>query len=204
LATTDHGKSRDGPARRRIVGLLGSFSTFHADVVQASLGVKASRIDGLTGASHYNDLYLRRQNPNGILGPDIGIVNIRNTNLFGYDNGDGTPPETIGGIAIGTLAVPQTDDSQAINCALTHPVRLKKFFIQPGALTPLGQFVFPDTGMQPPAFDHCLAVVATDGLSVDWPGLRAANGGPVSGRAQLGPPVSGDFVPAGSVGLGYH
>ena len=42
----------------RIVGLWGTLSGYHADVVQPGGGVKELRIDGLTGASHYNDLLL--------------------------------------------------------------------------------------------------------------------------------------------------
>jgi hypothetical protein len=44
----------------RIVGLWGTLGGYHADVVQPGGGVKELRIDGLTGASHYNDVRVRQ------------------------------------------------------------------------------------------------------------------------------------------------
>ena len=38
---------------------------------------------------------------------------------------------------------------------------------------------------------------------VDWPSLRAAVGGPVTGAVQVGTPPGGDYVPVGMAGLGY-
>ena len=61
----------------RFVGFWGTLSGYHADVVQPAGGVKELRIDGLTGSSHYNDFYLRREN--NPLMPAIGKVTIRNT-----------------------------------------------------------------------------------------------------------------------------
>jgi hypothetical protein len=185
----------------RIIGLLGSLAGFHADVIQGSLGFMALRIDGLTGSSHYNDLYLRRQtNP---LAPAIGTVDIRNANLGGYSNPAKAPPRTIRGISLGTQASPPGDHSQSINCKLTSPVILENYYVDPPPGAGLGQFVFPDSAMKGGA-GWCKAVVAPNGASVDWPGLRAVYGGFVSGTIKLGPPPGGDFVPSGTAGIGYH
>jgi hypothetical protein len=49
----------------------------------------------------------------------------------------------------------------------------------------------------------CPAQVSADGTSVDWPSLRAAVGGSVTGVVQVGTPPGGDYVPVGMAGLGY-
>ncbi|HEV8450512.1 MAG TPA: hypothetical protein VGQ45_03700 [Gaiellales bacterium] len=183
----------------RIVGLWGTLGGYHADVVQPGGGVKELRIDGLTGASHYNDLYLRREaNP---LEPPIGKVTIRNTNMFGYVNSKGTSPATtIRGISIGTQSNPPSDDSQAINCTLTDPLVLDNFWITPPTGVRPGQFEWPDDNMEGAA-SWCDSAFAAGSSTVSWPGLSSAKGGKVSGAINVG--AHADFVPAGSVGLGY-
>ena len=183
----------------RIVGLWGTLSGYHADVVQPGGGVKELRIDGLTGASHYNDLYLRREaNP---LEPPIGKVTIRNTNMFGYVNAAGTSPSTtIRGISIGTQSNPPSDDSQSINCTLTDPLVVDNFWVTPPTGIRPGQFVWPHDRMEGSA-SWCDAAYATSSSTLDWPALSTAKGGKVSGSINVGPHA--DFVPAGLAGLGY-
>jgi hypothetical protein len=184
----------------RIVGLWGTLGGYHADVVQPGGGVRELRIDGLTGASHYNDLYFRREtNP---LEPPTGKVTIRNANTFGYVNPKGTSPATtIRGIAIGTQSNPPSDDSQAINCTLTDPLVFDNFWVTPPAGVRPGQFVWPDDNMEGGA-SWCDSAFAAGSSTVSWPGLSSAKGGKVSGAINVG--AHPDFVPAGSVGLGYR
>jgi hypothetical protein len=184
----------------RIVGLWGTLGGYHADVVQPGGGVKELRIDGLTGASHYNDLYFRREtNP---LEPPTGKVTIRNANTFGYVNPKGTAPATtIRGIAIGTQSNPPSDDSQAINCTLTDPLVFDNFWVTPPAGVRPGQFVWPDDNMEGGA-SWCDSAFAAGSSTVSWLGLSSAKGGKVSGAINVG--AHADFVPAGSVGLGYR
>jgi hypothetical protein len=183
----------------RIVGLIGKLSGYHADVIQPFGGVKELRIDGLSGASHYNNLYFRREsNP---LGPPIGNVIIRNANFWGFKN-PWVPNQTLRAISLGTQANPPSDDSQAVNCKLTNSVVLSSFYAAPPSGTRLGQFVYPNDNMAGGA-KYCSAAVSADGKSVDWPALRSSSGGPITGKVQLGTPPGGDFVPDGVAGIGY-
>jgi hypothetical protein len=179
----------------RIVGLRGTLDTLHADLIQPWGGVGELRINGFTGASRYNSLYLRRENDP--LMPPIGTVRIQRTNIFGYLNPGGSPDSTLRGISIGTQSSPPSDATQTVNCRMTHPMYLDGFFIEPPGTKRLGQFVYPHDRMQTAG---CAAEVAADGRSVDWPALRDM----VSGVVQLGPPPGGDFVPDGMAGLGYR
>jgi hypothetical protein len=47
----------------------------------------------------------------------------------------------------------------------------------------------------------CSSQLSLDGLSATWPTLESQ--GWVTGDMRLGAPPAGDFVPDGSVGLGY-
>lgn len=178
----------------RIVGLLGSMNSLHADLIQPWGGVGELRISGFTGASHYNSLYLRRENDP--LMPPIGTVRIQRTNIFGYVNPGGTPDSTLRGISIGTQSVPPSDATQSVNCSVTHPIYLDTFYVDPPGTKRLGQFVYPHDKMQTAG---CPAQVSADGQSVHWPALRDE----VFGSVLLGPPPGGDFVPVGMAGLGY-
>ncbi|HVI37374.1 MAG TPA: hypothetical protein VM684_14170, partial [Gaiellales bacterium] len=181
-------------------GLWGTLGGYHADVVQPGGGVKELRIDGFTGASHYNDFYFRREaNP---LEPPIGKVTIRNTNMFGYVNAKGTTPATtIRGISVGTQSNPPSDDSQATNCAMTDPLVFDNFWVTPPAGVRPGQFAWPNDNMSGSA-SWCRSAFAAGSSTLSWPGLNAAKGGKVSGAINVG--AHADFVPAGSVGLGYR
>jgi hypothetical protein len=181
----------------RIVNLRGTAKTVHADLIQPFGGMKELRIDGFTGATHYNDLYFRRENHP--LGPAIGTVRIRNANVFGYVNKGRVPRTTLRGISIGTQALDPKDGDAPIVCRLTNPVYLEQFYVKPPKGVSLGQFVFPNVSSR----SGCAAKVSKDGKSLDWPALRASAGGKVSGVVKLGPPPNGAFVPPGSAGLGY-
>jgi hypothetical protein len=181
----------------RIIGLWGTLAGYHADVVQPGGGVRELRIDGLTGSSHYNNFYFRREtNP---LGPPIGRVIIRNANMFGYSN-PRVPHHTLRGISIGTQPNPPSDDSAMINCKVTNPMILTNFWVTPPSGVRPAQFVYPHDRMSGSA-SWCRSAYASGSHTVDWPNLRASKGGPISGAVHVG--AHRDFVPMGSVGFGY-
>jgi hypothetical protein len=188
----------------RITGLIGHLSGTHADVIQTWGGVGALRLYDVTGASHYNSLYLRREN--SPLGPAIGPVTLDHVNIFGYVNpSDWDISSTLRAISIGTQPAdtdcstrgqcgPPNADSST-NCQLGSPMVLNDFYGAPPAGR-LQRFVWPTDYMDTAG---CPAALSADGQTVDWPALR----GQISGALRLGPPPGGDFVPAGSVGTGY-
>jgi hypothetical protein len=182
----------------RIIGLWGTLSGYHADVVQPGGGVKLLRIDGFTGSSHYNNFYFRREtNP---LEPAIGKVVIRNANMFGYVNRT-NPKTTLRGIAIGTQPSPPSDTSKLINCTVTNPLVLQNFWVTPPTGVRPAQFVYPHDRMQGAA-SWCDSKYASGTHTVDWPNLRASRGGKVYGAVHVG--KHRDFVPMGSIGFDYH
>jgi hypothetical protein len=177
----------------RIVGLKGRARSLHADVIQPFGGVRALRIDGLTASSHYNNLFLRRENDP--LGPRIGRVTILNTNVFGYWNGrNAQPTETLRGISFGTQTVDPSNDTSPVNCRVSARLILRAFYIEPARKRP-GQFVYPHDGMQRAG---CPAKLSADQSFLRWPALDR-----VDGVARIGTPPGGDFVPAANVGLHY-
>jgi hypothetical protein len=188
----------------RITGLIGHLSSTHADVIQTWGGVKQLRVYDLTGASHYNNLYLRREN--SPLGPAIGPVTLDHVNLFGYVNPAGWDiPSTLRALSIGTQPAdsdcdgkghcgPSNPDSTT-NCQLSSPMTLNQFYGAPPAGS-LQRFMWPtDYGVAA----GCPSALSADGQSAYWPALTSL----ITGVMQLGPPPGGDFVPAGSVGVGY-
>ena len=189
----------------RITGLIGHFSSTHADVIQTWGGVKALRVYDLTGASHYNSLYLRREN--SPLGPPNQAVILDHVNIFGYVNPPGwDEPSTLRAISLGTQPAdsdcdargkcgPSNPDS-ATNCEMPGTVELNDFYGQPPAGS-LQRFAWPTDYMDAAG---CPAQLSGDGHDLSWPALRTS----VTGTVQLGPPPGGDFVPAGSVGVGYR
>jgi hypothetical protein len=183
----------------RITGLLGSLGTVHADLIQPWGGVKELDVDGFTGSSHYNSFYLRREN--SPLMPPAAKVVMNDVNVYGLSNPAGwNPPETISAISIGT----QPPDSPAntdstVNCEVPTTLELSNFYAQSAGKRP-GSFIYPRDSMTKAG---CPAQVSADGTSVDWPSLRAAVGGPVTGVVQVGTPPGGDYVPVGMAGLGY-
>jgi hypothetical protein len=184
----------------RIVNLKGSKDSTHADLIQPWDGVGQLRVDGLTGSSRYNGLYLRRENDP--LGPKIGPVWLHRVNIIGLTTTAGTKTwSTLRAISIGTQSVPATDDDRPINCELTDPVHLGEFYAVPPAGTRLGQFVVPHDRM---VTAGCPGRTSADGRSLDWPALRGADEPGVTGVVRLGPPPGGDFVPAGTAGLNYR
>ena len=181
----------------RIVGLIGSLHGYHADVVQPGGGVKELRIDGLTGASHYNNLYLRREaNP---LKPPIGPVIIRNSNFRGYVNGRTVPHTTLRAISVGTQSNPPSNDAQLINCDLTSTIVLQNVWMTPPRGVKPANFVYPHDHMRSTA-GRCDSRYSSSSREVYWPNWRSS--GKVTGGLSFGD--RNDFVPRARVGPGYR
>jgi hypothetical protein len=156
----------------RIVNLRGGLNSYHADVVQPWGGVKALRIDRLTGSSDYQGLTIPED-----LGP-IGSSAISNVNLTALS----TPTTEKGGHMLWLTKGTQS--------CLSRPVSLSNVYLQPREGRSLSTSVWPSSASS-------LSCAASGSSLVSWPKL------PVSGGVNLGTPAAGDYVPAGSVGLGY-
>ncbi|MGY1827521.1 MULTISPECIES: hypothetical protein [unclassified Blastococcus] len=104
----------------------------------------------------------------------IGKGTIRNTNV----GSSGVTPVERGGQFI------------RIDCN-TYPLALENVFIDPRVGRDMGYSVWPQTD------DRSCPAKISNGV-VSWPSI-----GNLSGTLTQGKPASGDFVPAGSVGIGY-
>jgi hypothetical protein len=152
----------------------GGLSNFHADVIQPWGGVRDLRVDGLTGSSNYQGLFLAPD-----LGP-IGQVELQDVNLSQipgpYDGGGHMLWFTSG-----------------VSSCTSYPLSLSNIYVAPRVGRSLGTSVWPQVGSTLP----CPGVAGSNG-SVSW-----HQGLSVSGDVNVGPPASGDFVPAGVPGLSY-
>lgn len=157
----------------RIVGVRGRYDGWHADVVQTWGGVRALRIDRLTGSSNYQGLTIPID-----LGP-IGSADISRVDLT-----DTEAPTVKGGHLVWLT-------TGAYSCQ-SYPVALSDVYVKPRADRPLDRAVWPSTASNLPCDPY------VDAMGVSWPEL-----GDVTGTVALGPPPSGSYVPAGAAGLGY-
>ena len=108
------------------------------------------------------------------LGP-IGAGTIRNTNIASSEFG----PVDKGGYFLW------------MDCSDGFPLAMDNVYVAGRGERSLGQSVWP------PVSDSSCPAQISGGLAT-WPGNRLLTGGVFEGR-----PASGDFVPLGSVGLGY-
>jgi len=159
----------------RIVGVKGTDSTMHADVVQPWGGVKELRIDKLTGESYYQGLFIPvDQN-------SITKTTVLNTNLRAYGQAYGGG----GGGYMLTLT--------KYGCS-TYAVKLENVYVEPRPGRQLNKSVWPDINTA--STQGCKVNIA--GNTANWPTLTQIEGS-VVGNA----PPNGDFVPAVAVGLRY-
>lgn len=196
----------------RVEALLGSLHHGrHADAVQTPGGCRRLQFDHVTAASHYNTLYLRREN--SPLMPPVEELTIRYSNTFGYQtnpaaSGD-DPTYTLRGISLGTQPADDdcnqygqcgpSNDLSATNGELATLVRFDNFHIDAASAgrDPL-QWVFPDAGQRTYAAAHPVL----DGFGgLYWPAWRSS--GQVRGRVLIDPPRYGDYAKARDVGVDY-
>jgi hypothetical protein len=157
----------------RIVGVRGSYDGFHGDIVQPWGGVRALRIDRLTGTGNYQGL---------MLAPTLGAIGSAElSNIDITTTWSPEPREHAGGHMLWL--------TEGTSC-VAYPVTLDEVYIRPRSDRPLENAVWPPGNSS----QQCKAV--GDG-TVEWPLL------PISGEVLMGPPPGGNFVPPGAAGVGY-
>jgi hypothetical protein len=161
----------------RITGLDGTFHTNHADVIQTQGSIGRLFIDKLTGQSNYQGIFIPPQFP-------IKSAHISRVNLSYAPGGQRWT-------YLLWLLDPQTNEAP-------YPVDLSDVWIKPrpgqdvaaNAVAPWAGAINSDR--------LPIGAIARGGGHVTWPRSNR-----VSGYVSSGVPSGGDFVPAGSVGLGY-
>jgi hypothetical protein len=157
----------------RIIGVRGGYEHVHADVLQPWGGVKDLRIDRLTGRSNYQGLTLK---------PDLGAIGSAE-----FEEIDVTAT-TEGTVDRGGHMLWLT---RGVDSCVTYPMTLSNVFVTPRPGKQLSGAVWPQK-------DFKLACPGSGTKSsIGWPAL------PVLGSAQLGPPPTGNYVPAGVAGVSY-
>jgi len=174
--------------RSHFESLTGGYTDEHPDLIQPWGGAKEIDIDGFTGFSDYQGFTLDSD-----LGK-VGNVVIKHANI-----GPIAPSPQYGRYFMWQDCNTSTFPDCATNAdAPEYPhwdLTDDSFFIQPADNKSLADSVWPPfDGTNPRK-----AVLAADGQAVSWPNYTEK----INGRVRLGPPPGGDFVPAGSVGIGY-
>ena len=159
----------------RITGLVGTYTTWHSDLVQPWGGVKHLYVDYFTGTSGYQGFQIPLD-----LGPIIS-TELRNVNLR----------HEIPAGALGSELLWLTTGTSGGN---TYPITLANVYITPRpGHGSVGQgSVYPSTS-QPNGFE-----AIQDGTKVTWPNLPT-----ITGYVRQGEPTTGDYVPDGVAGLNY-
>jgi hypothetical protein len=207
--------------KNRVEALNGSLSTTHADVIQ-NLGTKKLVVDRFTGSSHYNNIYMRRENDP--VGNPVGPATFAHCNFFGYQINPNAAPHdpvhTLRGISLGTQPIPPSDPTSPVNGLLTGSVWLFEYYVdyESFGITP-DQAVWPHASSRMEA--SCRAELNASKTQVDWPHWRAKYSPPkeettpstpghigsgdaqVYGVVKLTKPAAGDIVKSGAVGLSY-
>jgi len=161
----------------RVIGIRGTYSGFHADVVQPFGGVKKLLIDKLTGASYYQGLQLN-QDYAKIEGAVLSRINLKSlgAQIWGVNNN--------GGFLLWLI--------RAEDCSTAYPVELQDVFVQQRIERPITKAVWPPADTT----TACGSAVSADGKTASFPKL------PVKGVVNLGAPAA-DFVPDGVAGINY-
>jgi hypothetical protein len=166
----------------RVVGLTGSETTTHADVIQPWGGVKEMRVDRLTGSTDYQGLHIQ---------PDLGVNGteiVKNANLYSGSKDTGN----------WLLWLTKGSDT----CETAGSVQLDEVYVEPRPGRDLGNSVWPpdqfDVADVAGSVGECLSELSSDKTQMSFPNLPS-----VSGVVKKGPPPSGDFVPDGVAGADY-
>jgi hypothetical protein len=174
--------------RSHVESLTSGYTDEHPDLIQPWGGARAIDIDGLTGFSDYQGFTLDSD-----LGA-VGNIVVKHANIG--------PIATIP--QYGRYFMWQSCNTSTFPDCAGNPFAQQfphwdltddSFYIQPATHRSLADSVWPPSGATKPRE----AVLAPDGRSVSWPDYTAK----IDGSVRLGPPPGGDFVPAGSVGIGY-
>lgn len=168
----------------RVEGLSGTFKGHHADICQIGHGVRELRIDRLTGTSGYQGLFLKIEE------------NLRGKKRFGDMRFS----------RINLAAIP-SESNQAL-LFLTTPdfymegdVYLEDVYLQPAPNYTVN-YIIPRVspcGLEQMRSGKCDRHFAwKEGSKITWPFFEKVHGSIVEGNPET------DFVPEGSVGIGYE
>lgn len=156
---------------------------FHADIIQPFGGVKALRVDKLTGSSHYQGLQLATSYD------PIGRVDLSRVNISSL----GEQTKMSGGQLLWLIS-----SNSGFDCRDQFPMTLDQVYLQgrnPGY--GFGHTVYPIRNQVDQNGVNCAAVENAAKTEITFPNL------PVTGKVLAGPPAAGDFVPANVSGLNY-
>ncbi len=153
-----------------------SFRDSHPDLIQPYGNVRQLRVDRFTGSTDYQGLTMKAD----YNGP-LGAVYIRNTNIIGRSTARYMwwvdPNPLAGQISLSNVWLD------------VHSTRFGG----------LGQSVWPNIYASAPN----KALIAVDGSGYTYATWSPLMKPQISGRITEGMPPGGDFVPSGSVGIGY-
>ncbi|MGY2002839.1 hypothetical protein [Blastococcus sp. SYSU DS1024] len=161
---------------------------------EATVQIQNVRMDALRGTYSVNHA--------DVFQPWGGVKEYRIDRLTGSTNYQGIQVrQDLGAISKGTIRNTNVGSSEVnpierggqfirIDCN-TYPLALENVYINPRSGRDMGYSVWPQTD------DRSCPAKISNGV-VSWPSI-----GNLSGTLTQGKPASGDFVPAGSVGLGY-
>ena len=158
----------------RIVNIRGTYEGVHGDIVQAQGPLGTVRIDGLTGSTDYQGLFIPNQY--GIRAAELSRINL--SALLTPSTGKWTHQLWL-----------------ADGCENSYPITLQDVWCQPRPGQHLGQSVYPRS--EPRA--DCAPVLSADRLTLSWP-----EGTGITGQVRAGTPPAGDFVPEGVAGIDYR
>jgi hypothetical protein len=166
----------------RVTDVWGSDTTEHADIVQTWGGVRALRIDRLSGDGDYQGLTI---DPD--LGP-VGSVDIENVDLTYEAIPPALAPITVGGGYM--IWLTKSVDS----CSAPSQTTFSNVYVYDES-----QRVRTSNTVWPPSIGSGLPCAGQlSGTVATWNNL------PVTGHVTLTAPPGGPFVPAGVAGDSYH
>lgn len=157
----------------RIVNIRGTYQGVHGDIFQAQGPLGTVRIDGLTGTTDYQGLFIPKQF-------EITRSEISRIDLTAF-----TTPTTGAWTYLLWLAD---------NCKKTYPVLLSDVWCTPRPGQHLGQCVYPHSDVS----GGCAALMSSDRDTLWWPERTK-----ISGFVRKGTPPTGSFVPEGVAGYDY-
>ncbi|SEL63650.1 hypothetical protein SAMN04515665_1167 [Blastococcus sp. DSM 46786] len=161
---------------------------------EATVQIQNVRMDALRGTYSVNHA--------DVFQPWGGVREYRIDRLTGTTNYQGIQVrQDLGAIGKGTIRNANVGSSEVnpierggqfirIDCN-TYPLALENVYLDPRSGRDMGYSVWPQTD------DRSCPAKISNGV-VSWPSI-----GNLSGTLSQGKPASGDFVPAGSVGIGY-
>lgn len=163
----------------RIDDVYGSYTSEHADVIQAWGGAKAIRVDHLTADGDYQGL---------TIAPDLGTVgsaDLRNIDL----TLDQRPPALAQSTVAGGYMIWLTRGTTTCEATPTH---FENVYVDDRS-----DRVAPTNTVWPSSTGTLACSAQLAAGRVSWPRL------PVTGSVSLGARTTGPFVPVGVVGSGY-